>query len=348
MSDAANGETVIGIALSSGGAAGLAHIGVLEELSEGGIDARCVAGTSSGAIIGAAFAAGHLRDLRERMTSLTRRERLALFDPVWPRSGILEGRRAMDLLLRQHIGGPIEKLERRFAAVATNLDSGAEVVLTRGDVIDAVRASIAIPGVFTPQPWEGSLLVDGALSDPIPVRAARQIGATYVIAVNTVGPVRAAGAALDGRERTSSLIEHLLARLLGRNGAEKAASALVPGAPSLDARPECPAAEGLAGILSKASTVIQLNIAASRLRDDPADFVIEPDVAAIGLFDLDRAADAIEAGRAAVRTVLPALRQSIERARKQRAARPAWAFWTRASSRPAASPCPAPRVAPAP
>src|SRR5512133_1726029 len=118
----------IGVALSSGGAAGMAHVGVLEELISAGIPIDCIAGTSAGAMVGAAWAAGKLDGFRTAMCSLTRRGVMALFDPTWPRTGLLEGKRPLDLI-RPYIGETFETLPGAFAAVATDLMTGREVVL---------------------------------------------------------------------------------------------------------------------------------------------------------------------------------------------------------------------------
>jgi NTE family protein len=138
----------VGVALGAGSAAAMAQIGALEVLSEAGIGLHSVAGTSAGALVGAACAARWLADLRDSLESLSRRRVLRLFDLAWPREGLLQGRRALEFV-RPHLGEAIESLEIPYAAVATDLRSGAEVAISRGPVFDAVRASIAIPGIFT-------------------------------------------------------------------------------------------------------------------------------------------------------------------------------------------------------
>jgi NTE family protein len=138
----------IGIALSSGGAAGLAHIGVLEVLDEAGIAATHVAGSSAGAIVGAAFAADRLSGLRERFLGLRRRQRMRFFDPTWSPGGLFSGRYGM-AFVRPFIGDTIETLPRRFAAIATDLSSGRRAVIRSGPVADAVRASVAIRNSYS-------------------------------------------------------------------------------------------------------------------------------------------------------------------------------------------------------
>jgi NTE family protein len=313
-------ELHIGMALSSGGAAGLAHVGVLQELLAAGIPVDSVAGASAGAIVGAAYAADHLAELRDALTALTRRGVMALFDPIWPRTGLLAGRRAMDLI-RPHVGELIEELPRPYAAVATDLHSGDEVVLTRGEVIDAVRASVAIPGVFPPQPLHGRWLVDGALVNPIPISVARQLGAQFVIAVSVIatphpaistGPFAARVRQPSGPQRTRF-----------RTGPQLQAA---PNEPLALASPD--GVSNLRTVLSKASALIQANTAVHRLRDEPPDYLIAPAVADIGLFDFHRAAEAIEAGRVATVAVLPELLAAIDRAGAATAPASSWLRWS--------------------
>jgi NTE family protein len=228
-------------------------------------------------------------------------------------------------LLGQCAGGPIEELPMPYAAVATDLDSGRLVVLRSGDVCDAIRASIAIPGVFSPQLWNGRRLVDGALRDPVPVGPARELGATFVIAVSVLGNEddlvpRCAAPPPDRLQR-------LLARVWG--GARSPTESPVPG---IDEEPAVEHTDGLASILCKASIVVQTTIAAARLRESPPDFLIAPAASDIGAFEVQRAAEAIEVGRAAARAALPALVAAIE---AQRAELRRW-WGTRVADRAAA------------
>lgn len=301
----------IGVALSSGGAAGLAHIGVLEELIGAGIAIDCVAGTSAGAMVGAAFASGHLDEFRDRMLTWAHRRRLSLFDPIWPRNGLLGGRRAMELL-GACAEGRIEALPMHYAAVATDLDSGQLVVLRSGELRDAIRASIAVPGVFSPQLLGGRRLVDGALLDPVPVAPTRELGATFVIAVSVIGTEGALTVCRNDPQ--PARFRRLLARVWGSNQSSPVADAGLR--EPVDANGEvADHSGGLAAILCKASIVVQSAIATARLRESPPDFLIEPAASDIGLFEVHRAAEAIEAGRAAARRALPELLAAIERAR---------------------------------
>ncbi|MCX8072318.1 MAG: patatin-like phospholipase family protein [Candidatus Binatia bacterium] len=292
----------IGVALSGGGAAGMAHVGVLEELVAAGLPIRCVAGTSAGAMVGAAFANGQLEAFRNTMCELTRARVLRLFDPIWPQAGLLEGRRSLELV-RPHLGTTIEALPIAFAAVATDLDTGEEVVLQSGSVLEAVRASIAIPGLFTPQRLGPRILVDGGLVNPIPADVARALGADFVIAVSVL---QVHPAVLPRRVTRSSLTEQWSERLRRRwKKPPLSTSRLLPetnGTPATEL--------GLVEILSRASTIVQARIAAARLRDDPPDFLIHVPVR-LGLFDFHLSREAIHAGRLTARQALPELKRAL-------------------------------------
>ncbi len=174
----------IGLALGSGSARGLAHLGVIRALAQAGIVVDLTAGTSIGALIGAIHAAGKLDELEATFQSFDWKKTLSFFDVVLPKSGLLDGARIGELV-RAHVhAAAIEALPMPFAAVATDIGSGEEVVIRSGDVIEAVRASISVPGIFTPVRRNGSILVDGGLTNPVPVSVARAMGAGIVIAVD--------------------------------------------------------------------------------------------------------------------------------------------------------------------
>lgn len=298
----------IGVALSSGGAAGMAHVGVLEELEESGIRLDCVAGTSAGAMVGAAYVAGHLTAFRDTMSGLTRRRVFGLFDPVWPHSGLFEGKRPIELI-RPYVGDRIETLPRPYAAVATDLRSGEEMALRRGSVATAIRASAAIPGLFTPEYREGHLLADGGIVNPLPINVARQLGADFVIAVSLLGYAR--NPMLQEQNDQSLGWPERLARGLGWPSAESGQDRAVITANTHNAkddRPDMPLLE----VLSRATSLAQFNIASARLFMYPPDFLITVPLPDIGLVDFHRSAEAIASGRAATRKALPSIHRAIK------------------------------------
>ena len=173
----------IGLALGGGAARGLAHIGVLEALTEAGLEPEIVAGTSIGAIAGGFYAAGRLDELHSLARGLTLRQILRYLDVNLAGSSLMTGKR-LEKTLASHIGDlHIEDMPKKFVAVATELGSGQEVWLTKGSLAAALRASYALPGILKPIRIGGRWLMDGALVNPVPVSAARAQGAQLVIAV---------------------------------------------------------------------------------------------------------------------------------------------------------------------
>jgi len=174
----------VGLALGSGSARGLAHLGVIRAIEDAGIEVDFIAGTSMGALIGAIHAAGKLDELEATFQAFDWKKTLSFFDVVLPKSGLLDGAKVSELV-RAHVhADAIESLPKPFATVATDIVSGEEVVIRSGDVIEAVRASISVPGIFTPVRSNGRILVDGGLTNPVPVSAVRAMGAEFVIAVD--------------------------------------------------------------------------------------------------------------------------------------------------------------------
>jgi len=159
----------IGLALGSGSARGWSHIGVIDALAEAGIEPDIVCGTSIGSLVGAAYVAGKLADLRRWAEKATWREIAALMDIRLSGGGVVDGNKVVAWLRGLGVDGPIEKYAKRYAAVATDLTTGREVWFERGPVLEAVRASIALPGILSPAKIGERWLVDGGLSNPVPV-----------------------------------------------------------------------------------------------------------------------------------------------------------------------------------
>ncbi|MFV1995421.1 MAG: patatin-like phospholipase family protein [Verrucomicrobiales bacterium] len=183
------GRPRLGLALSSGGAKGLAHIGVIQVLEENGIEIDVVAGASMGAYVGSLWAAGYsgveLEALAGEMR--TKRDLLRLIDPVFPpRQGLLRGYKVKAHLAKSLRGRRFEDLEKEFHVVATNLVTLQRRVFSEGDVATAVHASIAVPGVCVPVEIDGELYSDGGISEPLPVSVLRSCEVDHVIAVSAL------------------------------------------------------------------------------------------------------------------------------------------------------------------
>ena len=296
---------LVGLALGSGSARGWAHIGVLRALTEAGLKPDIVVGASVGAIVGAAYAAGDLDRFEQWVRGLSARAVWSFVD-FGLGGGMLKGEKLVAFFRERFANPAIESLPLRFAAVATALHTGDEVWLREGPVADAVRASFALPGLFTPV-WQGDrLLVDGGLVNPVPVSLARALGAEVVIAVDLNADIagrrlRAGAAEPPPRapwmrslhDRVSALLPH---------GAEPADT------PAADAAPPARPLPSVLDVLASSINVMQVRITRSRMAGDPPEATIAPHLAHLGLLDFHRAAEAIEAGRTAAAEVLPLLR----------------------------------------
>jgi NTE family protein len=297
----------IGIALSGGAARGLAHIGVLQTLVAHGLKPDVVAGTSMGAVIGGCYAAGHLDGFAAWAKSLTRRRVIGYLDVSLAGSGLIRGGRLVRLIEATLGKVKIEELDARFAAIATEIDTGHEVWLTRGRLIEALRASYALPGIFAPVRVGGRWLVDGALVNPVPVSAARALDARLVIGVNTNADLFGRGATIhdhgfDEGEELSRLNERAAGGWRQRIRPEKLLKRQLMGA----GRP------GLPTVMIEAYNVMQDRITRARLAGDPADIMISPRVGHIGMFEFHRAEEAIRMGAEAAERAMETIGEAIE------------------------------------
>jgi NTE family protein len=284
----------IGLALGAGCARGWAHIGVLRALNAAGIHPDIVVGTSIGAVVGGCYAAGALDAVEQFALDLTRRKVLGFLDFNISGSGLITGQRLCGALDTHLSHVTIEGLAKRFVAVATEIGTGNEIWLTRGRIVDAMRASYAMPGIFRPVAIDGRWLFDGALVNPVPVSVCRALGARYVIAVNVNDP--------GGRGTVVPHIDTLPppepepeppAReqgLLARNG--RAVKKLLQR--QLFGRTDN--GPGISRVMVEAFNIVQDRILRSRLAGDPPDAIIQPRIATCGLFDFHRAEELIQAG----------------------------------------------------
>lgn len=181
---------VIGLALGGGGARGYAHLGVIKALQKANIPVDVIAGTSMGALIGAVYAAGwNIDEAEDIATSLQWRQLLHLADIAMPRRGVIAGTRVEEYFDSLVMGRHFDKLEKEMVIVATDIRTAETVYLKNGPVARAIRASIALPGIFYPVEQEGRLLVDGTITEPVPVKAARYAGADLIVAVDVSSSV---------------------------------------------------------------------------------------------------------------------------------------------------------------
>jgi NTE family protein len=304
---------VIGLALGGGAARGLAHIGIVRTLIAHGIIPNVVVGTSIGAVVGGAYAAGHLDALEQWARKLQPRNILGYLDIRLNGSGLIGGDK-LAAQLEAAIGPTlIEDLPVKFATVATEVRTGHEIWLTHGRMVEAMRASYALPGIFSPVLVGDRWLVDGALVNPVPVSAARAFGAEIVIAANLSSDIFA---------HSTTIYSH-----------GPAAEVTVAVAPETTIEPAAPkrgfgrlfSAErtmkreffgsgnrpGISSVMVDAFNIMQDRITRARLAGDPPDLLISPRVGEIGWFDFHRADDLIAHGTRAAERAIDSIQEAI-------------------------------------
>jgi NTE family protein len=246
--------------------------------------------------VGAAYAAGELDRFEHWALGLGVKEVVGLMD-VSLTPGLLRGERLMGVLRHGWPDRPIERLAMPFAAVATALHNGAEIWLRQGSTLDAVRASIALPGLFAPVVSDGMMLVDGGLVNPVPVSVARAMGADIVIAVDLGSDILGRHLRSDAApESLVGVAADLIRKLQDTLGLR------IPKRPTDE-----PPTPTIFEVLASSINIMQVRIARSRMAGDPADLVVAPRLAHLRLLDFHRAREAIEEGRRAVERVTPAL-----------------------------------------
>ena len=265
----------VGLALGSGVARGMAHIGVLEVLQQEGIPVDMIAGTSIGAVFGAFQARGiDPGKIKSVVLDISQKNLASYIDLSLPRSGFIKGKK-IQRLLRTQMGGDVKfsDLEIPFACVATDIDTGEEVVFHEGSVLEAVRASISIPAIFTVVKCNNRYLSDGGMVNPMPINVLRQMGADFIIAVNVL-PGVCEGTCRVGKGRKVSLAE-----------------------------------PNIIHVIMQAIQIGNYSLVRASLED--ADVVIEPEVAHIGAGDFHHAPECIEQGNIAARAAIPEIKRLL-------------------------------------
>lgn len=306
----------VALALGSGGARGYAHIGVIDEIRDRGWEIVGVAGTSMGSVIGGLYVTGTLDAYRAWVEDLNLRDVLKLLDPTIGGAGLMRAEKVMNRV-RLHTGDVnIEDLPLPYTAVATDLISQKEVWFTRGDLVDAMRASIAIPSVFTPVHRDGMVLADGGLLNPVPVMALAAVRADAIIAVNLAGPsMRAEPLIVEdsagplSRIKLPSLpamLEPRLASLLPRFRRE--ADTLEDGAADrdLDADQQPTMSLRAMDVVDRSYTTLQSAVQRYRMAAYPPDVVVDVPSDVCGTMDFHRASEMIELGRTFAREAFDA------------------------------------------
>lgn len=285
-----NEKKIIGLALGSGSSRGWSHIGIINELAVHGIEPDIVCGTSVGAMVGAAYATGKLDKLQAWACSVTKFDVARFLDISTSFTGFVHTERFHNFL-NENIAGDedsIEDLPKVYASVATDLDTGREIWLQHGSVIQAVWSSMALPGLFPAIRHNDRWLVDGGLVNPVPVSVCRALGADIVIAVNLNGGIvgrRHGRVVAKNGNGVSARLTELVKEYTRLSLFEPANTAQPP---------------GLLDAIAASVKITQDRITRSRLAGEPPDIVFSPKLAGIGLLELYRAEEAIAEGQRCV------------------------------------------------
>jgi NTE family protein len=313
MNKLAKSSPTVGIALGSGSARGWAHIGVLRALEDMGIRPTVVSGCSIGALVGSAYATGQLAQMERWASGLDWKDILAYLDISLLDGGFMRGEKLMQYA-QKFIGGfQIESLPLRFAAVATDLESGREEWLREGDLLQAVRASMSLPGLFSPQKRAGRWLVDGGLVDPVPVSLCRALGADVVIAVNLNGDIVGKHLRRKQKAPLSSINPEVPQQGLWSKLSGQISSSLLEQKNALLSQllGDSLQSPGLFDVMAGSINIMQDRITRSRMAGDPPDVLISPHLADLGLMEFDQAAVAIKEGRDSVERMSSALHELV-------------------------------------
>lgn len=286
----------VGLALGSGSARGWAHIGAIEALQEANIPIHYVAGTSIGAFVGAVYATGDLASLKEFALQMDWKKVLSYFDIVFPRSGLMNGKKVHDLFSSHTKARTFEEFKIPVKMIATDLKKGEKVVIDSGNIIEAIRASVSVPGIFTPVHLNNKWLVDGGLVDPVPVGVARGMGADIVIAIDLnsgLSSGRLTGKLNKKTKTTSSPKERneFITRISEQYGvAERAVKKQIGRWFNSSSKPS------IIDVLGSSLGIMEEQITRINLAMDPPDILIQPRLGDLKMFDFDQAERSIQEG----------------------------------------------------
>lgn len=295
----------IGLALGGGGARGWCHVGALRALEEAGIVPDVISGTSMGALVGGAVVSGKLDQLEEFAGSITRVSRTLLFDINPGSGGLIEGLLVSEKLKELGYAKSFADTDRPFLAVASDLFNATEVWLRSGDLVEALRASTAIPGVVSPVFLEGRWLLDGGMTNPVPVSACRALGADIVIAVDPNSKLHSYRDRLQNSHSNSAEGQ--------KEGIIEAAPTMVqPYLKSLLGRdPDKPQSPGYFTVLAASIDVMTDQIQRSRLAGDPPHLLVSPNLRHLSLLEFHHASEAIAEGYRAMKMQLGTLSEML-------------------------------------
>jgi NTE family protein len=286
----------VGLALGSGSARGWAHIGAIEALQEANIPIHCVAGTSVGAFVGAVYATGDLSSLKEFALQMDWKKVLSYFDVVFPRSGLMDGKKVHDLFSLHTDARTFEDFKIPVKMVTTDLKTGEKEIIDSGNIIEGIRASISVPGIFTPVHLNNKWLVDGGLVDPVPVGVAREMGADIVIAIDLNSGLSSGNLIDKSNKKTKTKTSpkernEFITRISEQYGiAERAVKKQISRWFSSSSKPS------IIDVLGSSIGIMEEQITRINLAMDPPDILIQPRLGDLKMFDFDQAERSIHEG----------------------------------------------------
>ncbi len=301
----------VGLALGSGAARGMSFIGILEELEDSGIEISFLAGTSIGALIGAMFASGVPVSRMEKVACSLNWRRLArLIDPIIPTSGLIDGKKVASFIDELLPVKSFEELERPLAVTATDVETGELVIIRQGNLLEAIQAAIAFPGIFTPVRFADRFLVDGGLCAPVPTDIVRNMGAEIVIGACAIPEVEKNYAETfspvsEQSSDTLGFLEHFNSEWIenkfrevwqGQSDRSRNSAAQTNRKPP-----------GIFRVFAQSIAIMENQINSLRIENSQIDLLIRPDLKEINLLEFHRAKECIAAGKKATRASLQSI-----------------------------------------
>lgn len=325
----------VGLALGGGGARGWAHIGVIRALEEHNVPIDYIAGTSIGALVGAIYVHGELHRLEDFATDITTDTLISMMDISFPGLGLVDGKHVRNFLHDYLVDAQIEATKIPFRCVATNFLLKQEVIFDSGSMVDAVRASISLPGVFAPVQREGSYLVDGGVMNPVPVNVVQAMGADMVIAVNLNSDHRSSSeqSSVESAATDAESMEH------NTDDAETEAEAIANASPQTnsatqdwtarlteryqdvkqnlqeqvdDWMPDPSTGINIFDVIGNSMNIMEQQVTRVRLETDVPDILIQPDLMQFGIFDFQQAQPMIQRGYAQAESAIPEIKACLD------------------------------------
>lgn len=325
----------VGLALGGGGARGWAHIGVIRALEEHNVPIDYIAGTSIGALVGAIYVHGELHRLEDFATDITTDTLISMMDISFPGLGLVDGKHVRNFLHDYLVDAQIEATKIPFRCVATNFLLKQEVIFDSGSMVDAVRASISLPGVFAPVQREGSYLVDGGVMNPVPVNVVQAMGADMVIAVNLNSDHRSSSeqSSVESAATDAESMEH------NTDEAEAEAEAIANASPQTnsatqdwtarlteryqdvkqnlqeqvdDWMPDPSTGINIFDVIGNSMNIMEQQVTRVRLETDVPDILIQPDLMQFGIFDFQQAQPMIQRGYAQAESAIPEIKACLD------------------------------------